>query len=170
MPRHLRSLLDLSPETVREVLATAGRLKLDTRRGVPRPLLEGQSIAMIFHKPSLRTKVSFQVAMTQLGGASVDLTEEGVGMGKREAVRDVARVLSGYVQGIVIRTFGQELVDEMAEWSRAMILPSAANCFSRALRPTNSFLSGEKLTANLVRGTARMGISLPSGSWPNSWP
>ena len=71
MPRHLRSLMDLSPEEVREVLDLSRRLKIETRRGVPHPLLAGKSIALIFHKPSLRTKVSFEVAITELGGSSV---------------------------------------------------------------------------------------------------
>ena len=74
------------------------------------PLLAGKTLAMIFEKPSLRTRVSFSVAMTQLGGNGLLLRDEEIGLGKREAVQDVARVLSGMVDGITARTFSHENV------------------------------------------------------------
>ena len=129
MPRHFLTLTDFTPEAIRETLDLAKRLKLETRRGVPHPLLEGQSIAAIFHKPSLRTKVSFEVAMVQLGGHAVNLTRDEIGLGSREAVRDVAQVLSRYVQGIVIRTFSQELVEELAQWSRVPVINALTDLY-----------------------------------------
>jgi ornithine carbamoyltransferase len=114
-PTHFVSLADWQRPEVDAVLKRAVELKRDYReRGAGR-LLDGKSLAMIFHKPSLRTRVSFEVGMTQLGGRALYLSEQEIGMGSREPVRDVARVLSGYVDGIMIRTFSHALVRELSE-------------------------------------------------------
>ena len=114
MKRDLVSFADLSRAQADRLFATAVRLKADLRAGRRRQDLAQRTLALIFHKPSLRTRVSFEVAMTQLGGASLFITEKEIGMGSREPVQDVARVLSGYVDGIMIRTFDHQLAVDLA--------------------------------------------------------
>ncbi len=109
--RDLISIADLSTDELDTVLSVAARLKRD---GYPRAL-EGQTLALLFEKPSLRTRVSFDVAMQQLGGHTVYLSQSEVGLGQREPVADVARVLSRYVQGIVARTYAQQTLTDLAE-------------------------------------------------------
>ncbi|MCI0850296.1 MAG: ornithine carbamoyltransferase [Chloroflexi bacterium] len=108
--RHLLSIADLTADELELLLSTAARLKRD---GYPRAL-EGQSLALLFEKPSLRTRVSFDVAMQQLGGHTIYLPQSEVGLGQRESVADVARVLSRYVQGIVARTYQQQTLVDLA--------------------------------------------------------
>jgi ornithine carbamoyltransferase len=109
--RDLVSIADLTPEELRKVLQTALDMK---ERGYP-PLLAGQTLALVFEKASLRTHVSFNVAMQQLGGQTVYLGQSEVGLGTREPVADVARVLSRYVQGIAARTYTQQTIIDLAE-------------------------------------------------------
>ena len=109
--RDLISIADLSAEELELVLSVAGRLKRD---GCP-PALAGQTLALLFEKPSLRTRVSFDVAMQQLGGHTVYLSQSEVGLGQREPVADVARVLSRYVHGIVARTYAHRTLLDLAE-------------------------------------------------------
>jgi ornithine carbamoyltransferase len=114
MKRDLLSFADLTRAEADRLFALAARLKADWKSGRAHGELSQRTLALIFHKPSLRTRLSFEVAMTQLGGSSVFITEREVGIGSREAVSDVARVLSGYVDGIMIRTFDHELCVSMA--------------------------------------------------------
>lgn len=115
MTRHLLSLLDWSGAEILDALALAHDLKRQTHAGECPKLLEGRSYALIFHKNSLRTRVSFEVGIRQLGGNPMVLTEQDFKIGERESVRDVAKVLSRYVDGILIRTFAHEMVAELAE-------------------------------------------------------
>ncbi len=103
--RNFISLADHSPEQVSEILQLAVRLKDEWSGGGNRPLLEGKILAMVFQKPSLRTRVSFDVAMRQLAGDALYLSPDEIGLGKREAVRDVGRVLGGYVDCVMARVF-----------------------------------------------------------------
>jgi ornithine carbamoyltransferase len=114
MKRDLLSFADLTRADVDRLFATAARLKADLRAGKHHRELDQRTLALIFHKPSLRTRLSFEVAMTQLGGSSIFITEREIGMGSRESVSDVARVLTGYVNGIMIRTFAHDLAVELA--------------------------------------------------------
>ena len=116
--RDLISIADLSAEELRLLLATAAQLKLG---GYPRAL-EGQTLALLFEKPSLRTRVSFDVAMQRLGGHCVYLAQSEVGLGQREPVADVARVLSRYVHGIVARTYAQQTLAELAEHAAVPVI------------------------------------------------
>jgi ornithine carbamoyltransferase len=122
MKRDLLSFADLTREDVDRLFATAARLKADLRTGRSHRELDQRSLALIFHKPSLRTRLSFEVAMTQLGGSSVFITEREIGMGSREAVSDVARVLSGYVDGIMIRTFAHDLAAGIAQHATVPVI------------------------------------------------
>ncbi len=112
--KDLVSLADWSAADVRAVLERAAHLKQEFLDQGGSMLLTGKSLAMIFHKPSLRTRVSFEVGMTQLGGAALYISEQEIGMGNREPVADVARVLSGYVDAILVRTFSHQLVRDLA--------------------------------------------------------
>ncbi len=116
--RDLLSIADLSPDELSNLLDTARALK-DTAR---RPLLAGKTLALLFEKPSLRTRVSFDVGMRQLGGECIYVSPAEVGLGTREPVSDVARVLSRYVDCIAARTFAQETVEELARWSEAPVI------------------------------------------------
>jgi ornithine carbamoyltransferase len=106
--RDLLSISDLNPDELEQILRTALSFKRD---GTPQ-VLAGQTVAMLFEKPSLRTRVSFEVGMKQLGGSAIYLSQAEVGLGQREPVEDIARVLSRYVSAIIVRTYShQGLVD-----------------------------------------------------------
>ncbi len=120
--RDLLSFADLTRADVDRLFQTAARLKGDLRAGRAHHELDHRSLALIFHKPSLRTRLSFEVAMTQLGGSSIFITEREIGMGQRESVSDVARVLSGYVDGIMIRTFAHDLAVELARHATVPVI------------------------------------------------
>ena len=111
--RDLTSILDLSPDELSRILDVA----LGIKRDGSGPLLRGQTLAMVFEKPSLRTRVSFEVAMQRLGGLAIYLGAQEVRMGEREPVRDVARVLGRMAHGIAARTFAHETVLELARWA-----------------------------------------------------
>ena len=117
-PRHFRSMLDLSPDELNELIDSALAIKRDGCG----PELAGQVLALVFEKPSLRTRVAFEVAMHRLGGRAVYLGPQEVGAGSREPVRDMARVLSRMAHGIAVRTFAHETVDEFAEWSEVPVV------------------------------------------------
>jgi ornithine carbamoyltransferase len=114
MTRHLLTLLDLTRDEILALFAEAARLKAARQTRQPTPLLAGRVLALVFDKPSLRTRVSFQAAMAQLGGASLFLSGKEVGLGDRESLPDCARTLSEYVDGVVIRTFAQGTVEGFA--------------------------------------------------------
>ena len=114
MPKDFVSLADWSPDALAKILARAAELKQLDSRGVRPQSLEGRTLVMFFEKPSLRTHVTFEAGMTQLGGHALLLLPEQVGIGTRETAADVARNLSRWVDGIVARTFRHELVEELA--------------------------------------------------------
>ena len=116
--RDLTSILDLSPDELREILDAATAMKRDGCG----PVLHGQTLALLFEKPSLRTRVSFEVAMRRLGGHTLHLSGREVRMGEREPVRDVARVLSRMVQAIAVRTFEHGRVTEFAQWAEVPVI------------------------------------------------
>ncbi|HYV18062.1 MAG TPA: ornithine carbamoyltransferase [Verrucomicrobiae bacterium] len=110
--RDLISIHDLAREEVLEILDLASRIKANPREH--RTALEGKTLAMVFEKPSLRTRVSFETGMTQLGGHAIAIQGGEVGLGKREAIGDVAHTLEGMVDGIMARTFSHQLLIDMA--------------------------------------------------------
>ena len=116
--RHLISVADLSPRDVQRVVDVA----LQTKNGQSVSILGGKTLALLFEKPSLRTRVSFDVAMQQLGGHTLYLSPAEVGLGEREPVADVARVLSRYVDAIAARTFKHETVEELARWADVPVI------------------------------------------------
>ena len=120
--RHLLDLKTLTGDDVADLLAVAVYLKRRRAQGVRETALAGKTLAMVFEKPSLRTRVSFEVGTTELGGAAMYISKEEIGLGKREAVEDIARVLSRYVQGIMIRTFAHDNVRKLAEWGTVPVI------------------------------------------------
>jgi ornithine carbamoyltransferase len=116
--RDLISIADMSPHDIRRVVNTALMMK----SGRSSSVLKGKALALLFEKPSLRTRVSFDVAMHQLGGHALYLSPAEVGLGEREPVADVARVLSRYVDAIATRTFAQETVEELARWANVPVI------------------------------------------------
>jgi len=120
--RHLLSIADLEPQELRGILELARELKAEWRAGGNRPLLAGKALGMIFQKPSLRTRVSFEVAMLHLGGWALYLSPSEVGLGTRESVPDVARVLGRYVDGIVARVFAHTDVEALAAYSPVPVI------------------------------------------------
>ena len=114
MTRHLLTILDLSREEIEHLLARARELKVLHKQGQNPAPLKGKTVAMIFDKPSTRTRVSFEAGIAQLGGASIYLAPGQTQMSRNEPVADTARVLSRYVDGVVVRTFAQETVAELA--------------------------------------------------------
>ena len=122
MAKNFISLFDWSSEEIKETLALAQELKKWTKEGYCPQILAGKQYAMFFHKNSLRTRISFEVGIRQLGGATMFLTESDFAIGKRESVADVARVMSRYVDGILIRTFDHNLVLQMAKYAEVPVI------------------------------------------------
>jgi ornithine carbamoyltransferase len=112
--RHLVSVEELSGEDIQDLLKLAVGLKEEWRRGGNKPVLAGKTLGMVFQKPSLRTRVSFEVGMSHLGGGALYLSPQEIQLGQRESVADVARVLSRYVDGIMARVFAHADVEGLA--------------------------------------------------------
>ncbi len=113
--KHLRTLEDLSVDDVHAVLDLAHELKTRTKAGTREPRLAGRVLSQVFEKPSLRTRASFEAAIGQLGGTPIFYPGKDAGLGGRESLADVARVLSSYSDAVVLRTFSQQLVVDFAE-------------------------------------------------------
>jgi ornithine carbamoyltransferase len=120
--RHFLDLLDLSPDELNHLLEETAALKAAHARGERQPLLTGRVLGMVFEKPSLRTRVSFEAAMAQLGGSSIFLGPADGRLGHRETVPDFARTLSGYVDAVALRTFSHKTVEEFAAYSRVPVI------------------------------------------------
>jgi ornithine carbamoyltransferase len=127
--RHFLNLLDLSTDEFRGLLDGAAQLKAAHARHQPTPTLLGRVLGLVFDKPSLRTRVSFQAAMAQLGGASVFMNGQEVGLGSRESVADVARTISQYVDAVVLRTFQHETVEAFAVHAACPVINGLSNYY-----------------------------------------
>jgi ornithine carbamoyltransferase len=114
MKKDLLAISDLTPKDVEKILSRAAILKRALKQGKARPTLKGKSLGMIFEKSSTRTRVSFEVGMYQLGGQALFLSSNDLQIGRGEPIADTARTLSRYLDGIMIRTFAQETVEELA--------------------------------------------------------
>lgn len=122
MKKDFLHIADFSPAELQSMLDLAVKLKKEHFSGGNRPLLKGKTLAMIFQKPSLRTRVSFDMAMRHLGGDALYLSPAEIGLGKRESIADVARVVSGYVEAIMARVFDHEHVVELAKWASVPVI------------------------------------------------
>lgn len=120
--KHLLKLSDLTPEQLLAILNLADQLKYERKHGIAHPLLAGKTLGMIFQKASTRTRVSFEVGMSQLGGTALFLSSRDLQIGRGEPVEDTARVLSRYLDGIMIRTFAQQEVEDLARYGSIPII------------------------------------------------
>jgi len=120
--RHFLTLLDISPEEARHILKRAAKIKSKLKSGKSHHVLAGKTLGMIFDKSSTRTRVSFEVGMYQLGGHALFLHSDTTQLGRGEPVADAARVLSSMVDGIMIRTFGHDIVQEFAQHSTVPVV------------------------------------------------
>ena len=182
-PRHLLASADLTPAEISQLLDLA--LSLTAR---PEPLLEGRQLALLFEKPSLRTRVSFEVAMRHLGAHTIYLAPQEVGLGEREAIQDVSRVLARYVDIVAVRTFGQEIIDEYAQYSPIPVVNALTNeehpCQALAdlvtLKEIHGDLKGHSIAfigdgnnvaSSLILTAASLGMDVrmasPQGYWPS---
>lgn len=145
--RDILSLNDLTREDFISLIEYAIKLKEQTKAGVCPQLFSGKTAGLIFHKPSLRTRISFEVGVHQLGGSAMFITDNEIQLGVRESIADAARVLSRYLDIIVIRTFKQEDLEELARWST----PPVINALTDMYHPCQVFC--DMLTVREKLGT-----------------
>ena len=186
--KHLLKLADLSEAEIIDILDLADRLKDENKRGISHPYLAGKSLGMIFQKSSTRTRVSFEVGMYQLGGQALFLSPRDLQIGRGEPIEDTARVLSRYLDGIMIRTFAQSEVEDLAKYGSIPIIngltdyahPCQVLADLMTIREKKGTLKGRKLTfigdgnnmANsLIAGCIKVGMSVaiacPKGYQPD---
>ncbi|WP_322793654.1 ornithine carbamoyltransferase, partial [Bellilinea sp.] len=122
MKKDFLAVSDYTPAELQGMLDLAIRLKQEWQAGGNEPLLKNKVLGMIFQKPSLRTRVSFDMAMRHLGGDALYLSPNEIGLGQRESIADVARVMSGYVDAMMARVFAHEHVLELAKWSSIPVI------------------------------------------------
>jgi ornithine carbamoyltransferase len=127
--RHVLKLLDLTTDEIQHLFTEATHLKAAHRRRIYTPLLMGRVLALVFEKPSLRTRVSFQTAIAQLGGTSLFLAGNEVGLGSRESVPDVARTISQYADGVVLRTFAHQTIEDFALHSTCPVINGLSDLY-----------------------------------------
>lgn len=120
--KHLLKLADLSSEEIFGILNLADQLKYERKNNIPHPYLAGKKLGMIFTKSSTRTRVSFEVGMTELGGTALFLSDRDIQLGRGEPIKDTVRVLSRYLDAIMIRTFAQQDVEDLAKYGSIPII------------------------------------------------
>jgi ornithine carbamoyltransferase len=145
MKKDLITIYDLTKEEIEAILHKGAGLKEMLRQGKPYHPLAGKTLAMIFEKPSTRTRVSFEVGMFQLGGHALSLNPQETQLGRGEAIADTARVLSRYVDGIMIRTFAQERVEEMARYAAIPVINGLSDLLHPCQILSDIFTMTEKL-------------------------
>lgn len=116
------AIADHSPAEIQSLLDLAITLKKEHQKGGNKPILKGKALAMVFQKPSLRTRVSFEMGMQHLGGHAIYIGPQEIGLGQRESIADVARVLDGYVDGMMARVFAHQHVLDLAKWSQKPVI------------------------------------------------
>jgi ornithine carbamoyltransferase len=187
--RHLVSLRDVSSEDILEILDVARHLKLEHRAGVRHAQLTGKTLAMVFQKPSLRTRVSFEAGMWQLGGHAIYLGPSDIKLGERETTEDIALNLSRFCDGIMARVFKHETVVELAKHATVPVINGLCDMDHpcQALADlltvwekkrrfeglTLAFIGdGNNVAHSLIDGCAKVGMSFriacPSGYEPNA--
>lgn len=139
------SIADLSVEEIWQFLNRAKELKDEWHAGGNKPILKGKVLGMIFQKPSLRTRISFDVAMLHLGGHALYLSPNEIGLGERERISDVARVISRYVDGIMARVFAHDHILQLAEYSRVPVINGLSDYNHPCQGITDIFTIWEKL-------------------------
>ena len=186
----LLSIHELSVDDVEEILTLAEGLKAKQKAGIPHRLLAGRTLGMIFEKSSTRTRVSFEVGMYQLGGQALFLSSRDLQLGRGEPIKDTARVLSRYLDGIMIRTYGHERMEELARYADVPVI----NALSDLLHPCQALTDlltirehkgknlaglkmayvgdGNNMTHSLMYAAAKVGMhfaaATPEGYEPNA--
>ena len=186
----LLSIHELSAADVEEILTLAADLKAKQKAGIPHKLLAGKTLGMIFEKSSTRTRVSFEVGMYQLGGQALFLSSRDLQLGRGEPIKDTARVLSRYLDGIMIRTYGHERIEELARYADIPVI----NALSDLLHPCQALTDlltireykgknlaglkmayvgdGNNMTHSLMYAAAKVGMNFaaatPEGYEPNA--
>ena len=145
--KDLISIADLSQADIEEIFNVTKELKEWHNKGYDEKCLSGKILGMIFEKSSMRTRVSFEVSMVQLGGNAIYLTQNDINLGKREAVKDGARVLSRYVNGIAIRTFGQDTIQELARYATVPVINALSDYLHPCQALTDLYTIKEKFGA-----------------------
>ena len=188
--KHLLKMLDLSTDEIIDILNLADQLKYELKHGIPHPHLKGKTLGMIFQKASTRTRVSFETGMYQLGGQALFLSNRDLQIGRGEPIEDTARVLSRYLDGIMIRTFGHDKLVEFAKWADVPVI----NALTDLLHPCQVLADmltirehlgknlkglklayigdGNNMTNSLMYGCAKMGMTFaaatPKGYEPDA--
>jgi ornithine carbamoyltransferase len=186
--RSIASLYDLAREEIDEILKTSKLLKLQLLRGQEHPILKGKTLAMIFEKPSTRTRVSFEVGMWQLGGYALYLSASDLQLGRGETIADTAQVLSRYVDGIMARVFSHQTILDLVKYSKVPVINGLSDfthpCQGLAdlftIYEKKGKLSGLKLgyvgdgnnvAHSLIYGCSKVGMDItlacPKGYEPN---
>ena len=150
----LLSIHELSADDVEEILTLAADLKAKQKAGIPHKLLAGKTLGMIFEKSSTRTRVSFEVGMYQLGGQALFLSSRDLQLGRGEPIKDTARVLSRYLDGIMIRTYGHERIEELARYADIPVI----NAVSDLLHPCQALT--DLLTIREYKGKNLAGLKM----------
>ncbi|MBR2293160.1 MAG: ornithine carbamoyltransferase [Clostridia bacterium] len=187
--KHLLKLMDWSEKEITDVLNLADQLKYEKKNGIKHHILKGKTLGMIFEKSSTRTRVSFEVGMYDLGGSALFLSSRDLQIGRGEPVEDTARVLSRYLDGIMIRTFAQEEVEKLAECGSIPIIngltdychPCQVLADLMTIREHKGVIKGNKLcyigdgnnmTNSLIVGGIKMGMTVsaacPKGYEPDA--
>lgn len=186
--KHLLKLMDLSKNEIIEILNLADQLKYEKKNGIEHHILEGKTLGLIFEKSSTRTRVSFEVGMYDLGGNALFLSSRDLQIGRGEPVQDTARVLSRYLDGIMIRTFAQQEVEDLAKYGSIPIIngltdychPCQVLADLMTIREHKGVIEGKKLcyigdgnnmTNSLIVGGIKMGMTVavacPKGYEPD---
>ena len=187
--KHLLKLMDWSEKEITDVLNLADQLKYEKKNGIKHHILKGKTLGMIFEKSSTRTRVSFEVGMYDLGGSALFLSSRDLQIGRGEPVEDTARVLSRYLDGIMIRTFAQEEVEKLADCGSIPIIngltdychPCQVLADLMTIREHKGVIKGNKLcyigdgnnmTNSLIVGGIKMGMTVsvacPKGYEPDA--
>ena len=187
--KHLLKLMDLSEKEIIEILNLADQLKYEKKNGIEHHILKGKTLGLIFEKSSTRTRVSFEVGMYDLGGSALFLSSRDLQIGRGEPIQDTARVLSRYLDGIMIRTFAQKEVEDLAKYGSIPIIngltdychPCQVLADLMTIREHKGVLKGKKLcyigdgnnmTNSLIVGGIKMGmevsVACPKGYEPDA--
>ena len=186
----LLSIHELSAADVEEILTLAADLKAKQKAGIPHKLLAGKTLGMIFEKSSTRTRVSFEVGMYQLGGQALFLSSRDLQLGRGEPIKDTARVLSRYLDGIMIRTYGHERIEELARYADIPVINALSDLLHPCQALTDLFTireykgknlaglkmayvgDGNNMTHSLMYAAAKVGMNFaaatPEGYEPNA--
>ena len=178
--KSLASLYDLTREEIDQIFKTSELLKLQSLRGQDHPLLKGKTLAMIFEKPSTRTRVSFEVGMWQLGGYALYLSSSDLQLGRGETIGDTAKVLSRYVQGIMARVFAHQTILDLVKYSRVPVINGLSD-FSHPCQGLADLFTvyekkgrleglkfayvgdGNNVSHSLLYGCSKMGVNITVG-------